>query len=96
MYTAGDLCATESATDLEAFSSGDGEHSVRQHGFEFVEDRLADTNGTVSDHARYRAADAVACVAVFLDQGGHSCGCGGGGAADGDVFVYFVPGDVVD
>ena len=67
MNAAGDLCTGEARPDFEAFSSWDGEHGVSEHSFEFVEDRLAEADGTVADHACDGAADGVFGVAVFLD-----------------------------
>ena len=58
--------------DLEALRSGYGKHSVSKHRFKFVEDRFAQSDRTVADHAGYGAADRVFCVAVFLDEGRHA------------------------
>ena len=96
MDTARDFCAGEPGTDFETFRGGDGEHGVGEHGFEFVEDGLAEADGTVADDAGDGAADGVARVAVFLDEGRHAGGGRGVGTADGDEVVDFGAGDVVD
>lgn len=88
-----DQGAREAGADFEALGRGDREHGVRERGFEFVEDRLAETNGTVSDHTRDGAADAVVGVAVRFDEFLHARGDGGGGAARGDVCVDGFAGD---
>lgn len=54
-----DLRPSEPGPDLEAFGSRNGEHRVRQEGFEFVEGWLAETRRAVADDAGDGAADAV-------------------------------------
>lgn len=90
---AGHFAPAEAGADFEAFGGGDAKHGVREHGFELVEARLAETEGSVADHASHGAADAVFGVTEEGDFFGHSLRRLGIGAAHGEEAVDLVTGD---
>ena len=88
-----DARAREAGPDLEALGRGDGEHGLREAGFQFIKTRLPQPDGRVSNHARDCAAYTIFFVSELRDRGGHPVAGFGVGAPHGEERVDFFAGD---